>query len=273
MKIAFIQRPYVLGDKKANINLMKDQMNGISADLFIFPEMFLTGYGIKEKHLQLSEYIDGPSVKAMSDFCKKMKKGVVFGMPRKCKKITGHVYNTAVMILPSGEVYHYDKWFLANFGPFEEKQFYQKGKTLTLVPTPWGKIGLHICYDLFLPELTKAYAVAGADIVINISASPSATKPFFEKVLPARAIENTIFMCYSNVIGNDNNMVFWGGAQVHGPRGGMIARAEPFEKDNLKVTIDLDELPIARHARPTLRDTRPEIFELILKEYDSDYDL
>ena len=273
MKVAFIQRPYVLGDKKANINIMKDQMNGISADLFVFPEMFLTGYGIKQKHLTLAEKVDGPSVTAIRDFCKKMKKGVVFGMPRACDKVRGHVYNCCVMVLPNGEVYHYDKWFLAEFGPFEEYQYFQRGKKLTLVPTPWGKIGLEICFDLFLPELTKAYAVSGADMVINISASPSSTRPFFEKVLPARAIENTMFMLYSNIIGNDNNIVFWGGAQVYGPRGGLIDNVEPFKEENLKVDIDLDELAIARHARPTLRDTRPEIFELILKEYDSDYGL
>jgi N-carbamoylputrescine amidase len=82
-----------------------------------------------------------------------------------------------------------------------------------------------------------------------------------------------MFMLYSNIVGNDNNIVFWGGAQVYGPRGGLVAAADPFEAENLKVEIDLDELPIARHARPTLRDTRPEIFEIILREYDSDYGL
>lgn len=273
MKVTFVQKEYDLGHKAKNIEIMKEELESSESDLLIFPEMFLTGYGIRQDVFNLAENINGPSVKKIVQLCQETGKGVVFGMPRRDEKQRGNVYNSAVMVLPDGEVYVYDKWYLANFGPFEEMQFYKKGRTITVADTPWGKIGLIICFDLFFPELTKAYALAGADMVICISASPSATRKFFEKVLPARAIESTVFMLYSNVCGPDNNMVFWAGAQAYGPRGDKIARMDPFVHENLDLEIDLRDLDIARQNRPTLRDSRPEIFELILNEMRDDYSM
>lgn len=272
MKVTLVQKEYFLGDKSKNLALMEKEIKAAKSDLVIFPELFLTGYGIKDNLYIEAEAIDGPSVRALVSVCKKQKKAVIFGMPRADGKVRGNIYNSAVMILPDGSVHSYDKWFLANFGPFEEKEFFAPGRSLPVIQTPWGRFGLIICFDAFLPEITKAYALAGADCVVCISAAPSTSRPFFEKVLPARAIESTVFMIYCNVVGTDNNMVFWGGARVIGPNGQDIAVSEALKKGNLTAEIELGEVASARRNRPTLRETRPELYEAMLSQVLVEYD-
>jgi predicted amidohydrolase len=161
---------------------------------------------------------------------------------------------------PNGKVDAYKKMFLPNFGPFEEKIFFSQGQSLSIFETDFGKIGLCICYDLFFPEIVKSYALRGADLVVCISASPSITRKFFEAILPARAIENTIFVAYANLVGTQEDLVFWGGGQVYGPKGDLLVKAPYFEESVVKCDLDFDELEDARTMRPTLRDTRAELF-------------
>src|SRR5207247_2680870 len=107
----------------------------------------------------------------------------------------------------------------ANFGPFEEGLYFARGEDLTIVDTKIGRIALLICYDSFFPELAKAYAIEGAQLLAIISASPATSKPFFDKILPARAIENAMPLVYANLVGTELNIVFQGAPQWIG-RGG-----------------------------------------------------
>jgi predicted amidohydrolase len=122
------------------------------------------------------------------------------------------------------------------------------------------KYGACVCYDLFFPELMKAYALAGADAVLCISASPSTSREQFERVLPSRAVENTMYALYTNQVGTQLNMVFFGGAQAYGPKGNLMSRAKYFEDDIVVLDLDEKELDAARRMRPTIKDTlsRPE---------------
>ncbi len=122
-------------------------------------------------------------------------------------------------------------------------------------PTRHGTIGVHICYDLYFPELQKRQVLEGADVLVNISASPSTSRRFFEALLPARAIENACFSLYSNNVGSQDGLVFWGGCQAYGPRAESLGVLEEYEEGVLRVELDLDALQPAREFRPTLRDT------------------
>jgi N-carbamoylputrescine amidase len=83
----------------------------------------------------------------------------------------------------------------------------------------------------------------------------------------ARAVENTTFFIYSNLIGTEKNLVYWGGNAVVGPRGEVKAKGTYFKEDNVECEIDLTELEVARQFRPTLRDTRVEVFDAIQDIY------
>lgn len=181
-------------------------------------------------------------------------------MPLKSSKVRGLIYNSCIFIHSNGRVEYYNKWFLPTVGPFEEKIFFEEGDELTLVDTKFGKIGLTICYDIFYPELYKAYSMLGADIIICISATPSVTRKYFETLIPARALENTVYFVYVNLVGTQENLVFWGGSEIRDPLANQILKA-PYYKESIKVCeIDLKELDIARANRPFLRDIRPQIY-------------
>jgi predicted amidohydrolase len=141
---------------------------------------------------------------------------------------------------------------------------------LLLVDVDGFKVGVIICYDIFFPELTKLYALKGADMVVCISASPSLTRKFFESVMVARALENTIFFAYSNLVGMDSRMDFWGGGALIGPTGTMIAKGPYYEESSIQGEVDLHSLELSRKHRPTIRDTNPALLKEIANMLEFD---
>lgn len=260
MKIALISMRPFIADKKKNLDLMKNYIINNNADFFIFGEMTLTGYRCKDELRDLAEGLNGKSVNFFKDLAKKKNCYIVFGMPLLDEEVKGIIHNSAILIHPSGKVDYYNKWFFPNFGPFEEKLFFDGGEDVSIFKTKFGKIGLIICYDLFFPELSKAYSLQGADIIICISAAPTISKKLFELLLPARAIENTVFMIYANLVGTQEDLVFWGGSQVYDPLGNLLIKSEYFKESIDILDIDINEVKIDRANRPVIRDIRPEIY-------------
>ena len=255
MKICLVSASPKIGNKKKNIEKMKKFIEKEDADLYVFGEMFLTGYACREEIFSLAEGKEGESIKRIQEICDG--KGVIFGMPLEERE--GIIYNSAVFVKPDG-VEIYSKNFLANFGPFEEKFYFSPAREVPVFLFNGWKIGIAICYDIFFPELIKGMALKGADLIVCISASPSLTRKQFEAVLPARAIENTVFVAYSNLVGEENGLSFWGGSRAYKPNGEIINKTEYFKEESIVCNIDRGELREARIARPTLRDTIPDIF-------------
>ena len=260
MKIALVTMRPKLADKKTNLEIIKKHIEKTKADIFVFGELTLCGYHVKDELRDIAETVDGPAIKFIKNLAKKHNSYIVFGMPLKNKKVKGLIHNCAILVHPNGKVDVYNKWFLPTVGPFEEKIFFDEGEELTLCDTKFGKIGLIICYDIFFPELCRAYTLLGADIVICISATPSVTRKFFETIIPTRAIENTIFFIYANLVGTEENLVFWGGSEIRDPLANQLIKA-PYFKESVKVCeIDLKQVELARAVRPVLRDIKPEIY-------------
>jgi predicted amidohydrolase len=260
MNVSIVSMRPKISEKQANISIMETYIDQSPSDLIIFGEMTLTGYPCKDELRSLAEPIDGSSIQQLKQKAKKKKKHIIFGMPLSDQNITGLIHNAAILIQPNGTVNAYKKWFLPTFGPFEEKLFFDQGETLPLFKTDIGKIGICICYDIYFPEITKAYSLQGAEIIVCISASPSVTRPYFETILPARAIENTTFVLYANIVGNQENLVFWGGSQAFDPLGNKIVKAPYFKESIISFEIDNALIPQARANRPVIRDIRSEIY-------------
>jgi len=261
MKLALVSARPVIGDKSANLKKIEQYIKRAKADFYIFGEYFLTGDRCKDEFRDLAEPIDGPSIQQLKKLAKLKHCYLVFGMPLKDEHVKGLQHNAAILIHPNGTVDSYKKWFLPTAGPFEEKIFFDQGEELTIVQTPFGKIGLLICYDLYFPELSKALVLQGADLLICISASPTTTKKYFETMLPARALENTVFIAYVNLAGNNEDLIYWGGSQVYGPLGDLLIKAPYLKESCITCDIDLEELESARARRPVLRDIRPELYQ------------
>ncbi len=262
VKVALAQLAPKLNDKATNLVKIEKAVAKSQADLVMFGELFLTGYMARDAFPRLAETIPGPATDRLSKIASEFGAHIVTGMPERNAK-GRMLYNTSVLLTPEGAVHRYRKVYPANFGPFEEGLYFGRGSELTLADTKLGKLGLLICYDSCVPELAERYALQGADALAMISASPATSKPFFDKILPARAIENTFFVLYANLVGTELNMVFQGGTQAIGPRGEDLGRAPDFKEATIVADVELHHLRVAREFRPTIRDTRKEFWEKV----------
>ena len=261
MHLAMGQAPVVLGDIEKNLEIMeeiiceaqKDSKKNI--DLIVFPELFITGYNLRDNYNDVSEKIPGKG-KAQSGMCRLAKEyniHIVTGIVEKAGK---SLFNSAILIGPNGYIGHYRKQFLPNFGPFEEKIFFGEGDKTPVFETPFGKIGIQICYDIFFPDTSMGLAHNGADLILNLSASPTTSRPLFHRVLPARAIETTCFYAYVNNVGTQGSLTFAGESTIVDPRGKIIAEIPAFEEGVIVCEIPIEELDSFRDARPILRDSK-----------------
>ena len=252
-----------LHDKEANLKRMKDIVRKTKGNIVIFPELNLTGYMPRDDLFGQAETASSPTIKSIVRLAKDTKKDIVFGAPMKGKRLPGIVYNSCLLAAGTGKLFRYDKMYLPTFGPFEEKIFFAEGKGVVVGDGRHARIGLMICYDMFFPELAKLETLLGAQILVNISAAPTTSRPFFRRVMPGRAVENAIFVAYSNMVGVHGSLVFGGGSVLYGPRGEEIVRAKDLEPDIVEAEIDLADIDIARRFRPVVRDSRPEILDQI----------
>jgi len=260
MKVALITMRPKIANKKANLEIMEKNIEKTKADLCIFGELTICGYHVKDELRDIAETVDGPLISHVKKIAQKKNCYIVFGMPLKHSKIKGLIHNASVLVHPNGKVDTYNKWFLPTIGPFEEKIFFDEGEELKICKTKFGKIGLIVCYDIYFPEICRAYTLMGADIIICISATPSVTRKYFETLIPARAVENTVYVIFVNLVGTQENLVFWGGSQVYDPLAKLIAKAPYYKESVITFDIDLKELEIARANRPVVRDIKSEIY-------------
>jgi predicted amidohydrolase len=251
-------------DPPSNVEAVRRSAGSSDADLLVFPEMFLTGYCLGRDAYRYAMALDDPIMEEVAGIAQEHNKCIVAGFPQRSATIKGQIHNSAAVFKPDGSILSYAKMHLVDFDPFEEWAYYTPGKDPLLFEMGGMRFGVMICYDVFFPELTKYYALSGADAVICISASPSTTRPFFEAIIGARAIENTVYFLYSNMVGMDGRIDFWGGGTVVGPRGEVLAKGPYFEEASIRAELSLDVVERSRRHRPTIRDTTPEIYEMII---------
>jgi len=232
-----------------------------SADVVIFPELSLTGYVIRDQIYDLAETIPGPACKIMEETAKKARTHVIFDMPELSEKTQAVIHNTAVLVGPEGLVGKYRKMHLPTHSVFEEKRYFRPGYQTAVFDTPIGRVGLIVCYDIFFPELSRLTRLKGAQLIVCISASPSTRKTFFETLTIARAMENTAFLAFVNLVGIEDGLQFWGGSRIVGPSGKILAQAKYDEEDFVICDINFADIRSVETFVPTLKDLRPELFD------------
>jgi predicted amidohydrolase len=236
-----------------------------AADLVIFPELSLTGYVIRDQIYELAETIPGSSTQTIEDLARRTGMYIIFGMPELSEKTKATVFNTAVFVGPEGYIGKYRKMYLPTHSVFEEKRYFRPGYQTVAFDTPIGKIGLCICYDLFFPEVTRLTRLKGAQLIVAISASPAVRRGYFEILTAARALENTAFLAYVNLVGVEDGLQFWGGSRLVSPTGDVLAKAKYDEEDFVLCEVNYNDLRSSETFIPTLRDLRPELFEELKK--------
>jgi len=262
-----------VGDKKYNIENIKriiKQAKKREADLVAFPELALTGYVVRDRAYELAEPVPaGPSVRQIEDIAKKENIHIILGMIERSAKASAVLHNTALLIGPKGFIGKYQKMYLPTHSVFEEKRYFRPGYQTPVFETEIGKLGMIICYDVYFPEVTRVLSLKGAKLIVCISASPSVRRGFFETLTAARAIENSVFVAFVNLVGIEDGLQFWGGSRIIAPSGNLISQAKYDEDDLTTAKISYSDLTRVQAWVPTLRDLRPEIFNSLKEEAES----
>ena len=248
MKVALCQLLSEPGAVTRNTDRVIDALNSDDADLFVFPEMFLTDYSFRN-----FDSVKADVERSLTEILKVTKeKGctAIIGGPRYADD---GIMNTAYIV--SDRIEWYDKINLPDFGPFSERSTFKAGSEPKMFSCGGFRFGVIVCYDIFFPELTKLYAMNGADAVICISASPTTSKTPFERVIPARSVESTVYMVFVNNIGMRGKMEFFGKSRCLTPTGDISVI---LDHDESIRTAELtgDDIEFARTQRPTIADTR-----------------
>jgi predicted amidohydrolase len=172
--------------------------------------------------------------------------------------------NRSLLIDPGGGIVaRYDKLHvfdvdLPNGETYRESATIRPGDGAGLADTPWGRLGLTVCYDLRFPHLFRQLAKAGACMIAVPAAFTVPTgAAHWEVLLRARAIETGAFILAPAQGGtHEDGRRTWGRSTVVGPWGEVIARLDHDDPGVLYATLDLAAVETARAAVPQLRHDR-----------------
>jgi len=261
IRVILSQLSSELGNKDANLEkinmVLKKYANKNEPTLILFPELYLTGYMIKEMVHKLAEEIPGPSTQKIQEILADYPNVLVaIGMPERALYPRGVLYNSYVFISREGVEEVYRKRHFPTFGVFDEHRYFKPGpfSVPNLIEFEEFRIGAQICYDTFFPEVARALALVGADLVAIPSAAPTASRPLWPKILYARAVENTVFIAYINTVGYQDDLEFFGESRLIDPLGKDIIVGKSYEEDIISALIDLRSIIRAREIRPVQKD-------------------
>jgi predicted amidohydrolase len=250
VKIAMCQVRSTVGDVGLNLDRILSTISQVNADVYVFPELFLTGYGAD--YGSLKEDVE-MALNKLTLWCSEKDIAIAVGAPMYIKDT---IRNSLYFVTQSSTI-RYDKLYLAKFGIYSERVFRQ-GSRPVIAEFKGMRFGLSICYDIFFPEIFRFYAVNGADVNICISASAEPSREFFERVAPARSLENVIYTVFVNNVGAFGDTEFFGHSRLIGPIGNTVSEAD--EKECIKcVCVDGEVVRNARKIRTHMSDLRSDI--------------
>jgi NAD+ synthase (glutamine-hydrolysing) len=243
MRLALAQMNTVVGDldgNRARILEWLAEAREAGADLVVFPELAVTGYPPEDLLLRPA------FVRAAEDSLHEIARAArdvtaLVGFPH----LDRDLYN-ACAVCSGGEVKAiYHKRFLPNYGVFDEYRYFAPGRDLVLLEHGRTLIGLTVCEDVWQPGPPATdLALAGAELIANISASPYHVGKERERedMLVTRARDNVCFLAFCNAVGGQDELVFDGHSVVIDDEGKVLARAPGFEEALLVVDIDPSEV-------------------------------
>lgn len=223
LHVAVAQSPAELSTSQDRLSwLMRtlEQHADQSCDLIILPELFQSGYYVGDKVADYAEPSNGPFAKSMAELANTYSTAILYGYSERQDNI---LYNSAQCLNKKGQVIGHHRKLLLPPG-FEGNHFIP-GDGCQVFELQGFKIGILICYDIEFPENVRHVALQGAELVAAPTALGAQWGVVSEKVVPTRAFENGVYVCYSNYCGHENGMKFFGGSCIVAPDGSDLERA------------------------------------------------
>jgi NAD+ synthase (glutamine-hydrolysing) len=253
MRLALAQINTTVGDLDGNrerILARLTEAKEAGADIALFPELAVTGYPPEDLLLRPS-FIEAAE-RSLALIAREARGiAVLAGTPH----LDRDLYN-ACAICAAGEVQAvYRKRFLPNYGVFDEHRYFAPGRDLFLLEHGGALIGPTVCEDMWQPGPPATdLALAGAQLIVNISASPFhvGKEREREQMLQTRARDNVCYVAFVNAVGAQDELVFDGHSVVLDDEGEVLARAPGFEEALLVVDIEPAEA-IGRRLRDVRR--------------------
>jgi len=234
LRIAIAQINPTVGDLTGNrdkiIGYIKKAKKA-EADIVIFPELATCGYPPED--LLLKGHFIKDNLRILQSIAKSSK-GITSIVGFVDQDKNGDIYNAAAIIDDAKLKGIYRKMRLPNYGVFDEKRYFSPGQKNYIYKKGDINLGISICEDIWDskgPHHTQA--LSGANILINISASPyhAGKGRIREKMLCGQAQKNGCFVCYANIVGGQDELVFDGDSLIANPKGRIIASGKQFIED------------------------------------------
>ncbi|MFT0213483.1 amidohydrolase [Pseudomonas sp. F1_0610] len=198
LQLAIVQAPMVWQDVSANLDNFAQLLNQVEqADLVLLPEMFNTGFSMESE--RLAESMDGITVTWLKAQAMRLQAVVCGSLIVKVAE--GDFRNRLIWARPDGSLETYDKRHL--FRMAGEQNHYTAGTHQLVVELKGWRIRPLICYDLRFPVWSRDSQ--DTDLLFYIASWPQARRNAWNRLLPARAIENICYVAGVNRIGEDNN--------------------------------------------------------------------
>jgi len=257
LRVALAQINPTVGDLAGNERKIVSYIvraQHVGADVVAFPELAVPGYPPED--LLLKPSFLQANVAALERIAAAVTgtTAVVGFVDR------GDDIHNAAAVLHEGRVAAvYHKTYLPNYSVFDEDRYFRAGERPLVLARGEIGVGINICEDIWYPAgPTKAQALGGAHLVINISASPyqAGKGAARERMLATRAADNVVYVAFCNLVGGQDELVFDGGSAIWNERGEVVARGAQFAEDLVVADLDLSAVFRQRLHDPRRRKER-----------------
>ncbi len=247
LKLLIAQINLLVGDVAGNAAKVADVARHARDDrgvqAVVFPELTLTGYPPEDLLLrpELMRRVERALVElriAAPEIA------LIIGYPR---RVDGALYNMAGVFKQGRIIAEYRKQELPNYGVFDEKRYFHAGDAPCVVELEGIRLGLTVCEDIWVPGPARAARAAGAQVLINLNASPfhNGKQTEREERVLHRVEEVGLPVVYANLVGGQDELVFDGGSFAMDAAGGLIARGPFCEEAEIVLEIDPEEGPVS----------------------------
>ena len=252
LRVALAQLNPTVGDLAGNTRQILEWVERArdgGADLVAFPELAITGYPPEDLVLKPSFIRDNlRHLHKVAEASRGI--AIVVGFV----DMDHDIYNAAAFAF-GGEVKGvYHKFYLPNYGVFDEERYFRRGTRCPIFVYQGVRIGVSICEDAWYPSgPISIQALAGAELLVNINGSPyhAGKREARETMIRTRAMDSRAFVAWVNTTGGQDELVFDGNSVIFGPEGQVIGHAPSFEQNLLMGDLDAGTVFGAR-----LHDTR-----------------
>ncbi len=251
-------------------SLIEEARDSSGAKIVLLPELCESPYFCSEEKddfFSLAQEMDGNST--LQYFQTLSKKSETILIVPFFEKDGPHYYNSVVALGADGSsLGHYRKSHIPDGPGYEEKYYFRPGNTgFKAIPTPYGKIGIAICWDQWFPECARAMMLEGAEILFYPSAigtepqEPSFnTQGMWQTAMLGHSVSNIVPVVCSNRIGNEGHQTFYGHSFISNELGIKVAEMGSDKSGFIAATFNFDAIAQRRASFGFFRDRRPDLY-------------